>query len=92
MREGKQHTGSDRIHTAGNCEKPTIQFRTRLLIGLQQHPRCRGHQHNSHHEEKACERGNHPDVRSFRGHAVCKPMVAWWRAANHGGMTVTSNK
>jgi hypothetical protein len=37
--QGEQHTGSDRIHTASNGEKPTIQFGTRLLIGLQQHPR-----------------------------------------------------
>jgi len=49
---------------------------------------CRRHKHHCHHEEKACERGNHPDdVRSLRGHGVCKPMVAWWRAANHGGVS-----
>jgi hypothetical protein len=34
MRE--QHTCSDRVHTAGNGEEPAIQFRTRLLIRLQQ--------------------------------------------------------
>ena len=38
---------------------------------------CRRHKHHCHHEEKACERGNHPDdVRSLRGHGVCNQ---WWR-------------
>jgi hypothetical protein len=52
---GEQHTGSDRIHAARNGEEPTIQFGTRLLIGLQQHPRRRRHQRHSHYEEKASE-------------------------------------
>ncbi|HEX5906045.1 MAG TPA: hypothetical protein VFY56_03435 [Propionibacteriaceae bacterium] len=35
--EGKQHTGSNRIHTAGNDEKPAIQLIVYLLIGLHEH-------------------------------------------------------
>jgi hypothetical protein len=59
--EGDQHTGSDRIHTAGDGEEPTIQFGTRLLIRLQQHPWRRRHQHHSGQEEKASEDGNHAE-------------------------------
>jgi hypothetical protein len=55
--QGEQHTGSDRVHTASNGEKPPIQFGTRL----QQHSRRRRHQHHSHHEEKASQDSDHPE-------------------------------
>jgi len=58
--EGEQRTGRDRVHAAGDAEEPAIQFRTRLLIGLQQHPRRRRHQHHSHHQEEVGEASDHP--------------------------------
>jgi hypothetical protein len=75
--QGKQHTRSDRVHAAGNGKEPAIQFRASYLVGLQQHPRCRRHQHHGHHEEKASEHGNHP--KDDHPHAVrpggCTPGV-----------------
>jgi hypothetical protein len=58
MRE--QHTCSDRVHTACDGEEPAIQFRTRLLIGLEQHP-GRRHQNHGHDKEEASECGHHPE-------------------------------
>ena len=48
----KQHTRGDRVHAAGDGEEPAIQFGTDLLIGLQQHPGRRRHQHHGHDKEK----------------------------------------
>jgi hypothetical protein len=55
----KQHTRGDRVHAGGDGEEPAIQLGTNILIGLQQHPERRRHQHYRYDEEKAGECGNH---------------------------------
>ena len=60
QRKGEQHSRGDRVHTAGNSEEPAIQFGTDVLIGLQQHPGRRRHQHHGHDKEKPGECGDHP--------------------------------
>ena len=55
----EQHTRSDR-HAASKGEEPAIQFGTDVLIGLQQGPGRRRHQHRGHHKDKPGECDDHP--------------------------------
>jgi hypothetical protein len=75
--EGEQHTGSDRIHTAGNGEEPAIQFGTRLLIGLQQHPGRGRHQHHTTTKKRPASAATTRKMCVLS--EVMRSVNQWWR-------------